>query len=55
MKLGAGMPARVGTMITKDGELKGFSQQSTGTILEIDAITPLSVTSGVAGWKEDQL
>jgi type IV pilus assembly protein PilY1 len=55
MKLGAGMPARVGTMITKEGELKGFSQQSTGTILEIDAITPLSVTSGVAGWKEDQL
>lgn len=54
-KLGAGMPSSLSAQITAGGTAKGFVQQSTGTILEIEGITPLSIKSGVAGWKNEEI
>lgn len=52
-KLGAGMPSSISAQITAGGTAKGFVQQSTGSVLEIESITPLSITSGVTGWKNE--
>ena len=55
MKLGYGMPSTIGGMVTSSGDLKGFVQQSTGAVLEVETKTPFSLKSGIAGWKEDNL
>jgi type IV pilus assembly protein PilY1 len=54
-RLGAGMPSSISAQVTASGTAKGFVQQSTGTILEIESITPLSITSDVTGWKSDEI
>ncbi len=54
-KLGSGMPSSISAQITSGGTAKGFVQQSTGSILEIESITPLSITSGVTGWKNKKI
>ncbi len=53
--LGYGMPSSIGAIVTESGGIKGFSQQSTGSILEIEAISTYSLKPGLAGWKEDNL
>ncbi len=55
MKLGHGMPSTIGGKVTSGGKLKGYVQQSTGAVLQIETETPFNVKSGVAGWKEDNL
>lgn len=54
-KLGTGMPSSLSAQITSGGTAKGFAQQSTGSILEIESITPLSVKSGIVGWKTEEI
>ncbi len=54
-KLGKGMPSSLSGQITSDGTMKGFAQQSTGSILEIENITPIPVRSSIAGWKSEQI
>jgi type IV pilus assembly protein PilY1 len=54
-KLGTGMPSSLSAQVTAGGTAKGFAQQSTGSILEIESITPITLRSGVAGWKSEQL
>ncbi len=54
-KLGKGMPSTVSAQITSSGTTKGFAQQSTGAILEIESITPYSLRSGIAGWKNKEI
>jgi len=53
--LGEGMPSSLSGQITSGGTAKGFVQQSTGTILEIQNITPSSLKSGTAGWKTEAI
>ncbi|MBC8412588.1 hypothetical protein H8E50_02805, partial [bacterium] len=54
-KLGAGMPSSMSAQITSSGTAKGFVQQSTGSILEIESITPVSLKSDVTGWKSEPI
>lgn len=54
-KLGAGMPSSISAQITAGGTAKGFVQQSTGSILELESITPISLTSDVTGWKNEEI
>jgi type IV pilus assembly protein PilY1 len=54
-RLGSGMPSSLSAQVTAGGTAKGFAQQSTGSILEIESITPITLRSGVAGWKSEQL
>ena len=54
-KLGKGMPSTVSAQITATGATKGFAQQSTGAILEIENITPYSLKSGIKGWKNEEI
>jgi len=54
-KLGKGMPSTVSAQITSSGTTKGFAQQSTGAILEIESITPFSLKSGIKGWKSEEI
>lgn len=53
--LGYGMPSSIGATVTESGDIKGFSQQSTGSILEIEAISTYNLKPGLSGWKEDNL
>ncbi len=53
--LGKGMPSSLSGQITSSGTAKGFVQQSTGTILEIQSITPNSLKSGTTGWKTEAI
>jgi len=52
-KLGAGMPSSMSAQITSSGTTKGFAQQSTGSILEIESVNPVSMQSGVLGWRSE--
>ncbi len=54
-KLGKGMPSTVSAQITSSGTTKGFAQQSTGAILEMESITPFSLKSGISGWKNEEI
>jgi type IV pilus assembly protein PilY1 len=55
MNLGVGMPSTIGGMVTAGGTLKGFVQQSTGAVLQVETNTPFKLKSGIAGWKEENL
>ncbi len=48
-KLGTGLPSSIGAQITEGGTAKGFAQQSTGSILEIENIIPISLKSDMIG------
>ena len=54
-KLGKGMPSSLSGQVTSEGTMKGFAQQSTGSILEIENITPVSLRSTISGWKSEQI
>jgi type IV pilus assembly protein PilY1 len=54
-KLGAGMPSSLSAQVTAGGTAKGFVQQSTGSILEIESVTPIALQSGVTGWKNEAI
>ena len=54
-KLGAGMPSSVSAQVTKSGSTKGFAQQSTGSILGIESLTPISQKSGIIGWRSEEI
>jgi hypothetical protein len=41
--------------ITAGGTAKGFVQQSTGSILEIESITPYGLKSDVTGWRSEEI
>jgi type IV pilus assembly protein PilY1 len=49
--LGVGVPSSVGAVATGDNTLMGFIQQSTGTIMQIEQVTPFAIKSGIAGWR----
>jgi type IV pilus assembly protein PilY1 len=51
VSLGVGVPSTVGGVVTGDNTLKGFVQQSTGTIIEIEQTTPYGLRSRLLGWK----
>ncbi len=51
MDLGVGVPSAVGGVVTGENTLKGFVQQSTGTIVEIEQITPFGLRSRLVGWR----
>ena len=42
-KLGKGMPSSISAQIKSSGTIKGFAQQSTGSILEIESISPVKI------------
>ncbi len=54
-KLGVGLPSSLSAQITAGGTAKGFVQQSTGSILEIESVTPIGLKSGVSGWKSEEI
>ncbi len=54
-RLGDGLPSDVSVQITKSGSIKGFAQQSTGTIIGIESLTPFSLKSGISGWKSEAI
>ena len=54
-KLGKGMPSSISAQIKSSGTLKGFAPQSTGVILEIESISPVTLKSSVSGWKSEQI
>jgi type IV pilus assembly protein PilY1 len=54
-KLGAGMPSSVSAQVTQSGSAKGFAQQSTGSILGVEAETPISQKSGIVGWRSEEI
>jgi type IV pilus assembly protein PilY1 len=54
-ELGVGMPSSLSAQVTSSGTAKGFVQQSTGSILEIESITPISLKSGIIGWKSEAI
>jgi type IV pilus assembly protein PilY1 len=51
-ELGVGVPSAVGGVVTGTNTLKGFVQQSTGTIVEIQQTTPFGLKSRIIGWRE---
>ena len=51
VRLGSGMPSAISAQITKSGSAKGFAQSSTGAIVEVESITPVSLKSVTTGWK----
>ena len=53
--LGVGIPSSVGVMVTGDNKIMGFVQQSTGTIIQIEQITPFTLRSGFIGWKQEAI
>jgi type IV pilus assembly protein PilY1 len=54
-KLGAGMPSSVSAQVTSGGTSKGFVQSQTGSILELETFTPLSLSRGITGWKSERI
>jgi len=54
-KLGEGMPSSVSAQVTSSGSTKGFAQQSTGSILGIESLTPISQKSGIIGWRSEEI
>jgi type IV pilus assembly protein PilY1 len=54
-KFGKGMPSSLSAQITSSGTAKGFVQKSTGSILEIEGITPFSLKSAPTGWKNKKI
>ncbi len=54
-KLGAGVPSSIGGHITEGGTAKGFSQQSTGSILETENILPISLQSKMLGCQDEAI
>jgi type IV pilus assembly protein PilY1 len=53
--LGKGMPSSVSAQITDSGSIKGFAQQSTGSIAEIEQDPAFKMKSGRVGWIEEKL
>jgi type IV pilus assembly protein PilY1 len=53
--LGKGMPSSVSAQITESGTVKGFAQQSTGSIAEIEQDPAFRLNSGRTGWIEEEL
>jgi type IV pilus assembly protein PilY1 len=49
--LGKGLPASIGLAVTKEGQIKGFVQSSTGNIQSIQELDPSAPRSGYTGWK----
>jgi type IV pilus assembly protein PilY1 len=54
-KFGKGMPSSISAQITAGGTAKGFVQKSTGSILEVEGITPFTLKSAPMGWKNKEL
>ncbi|NOZ67834.1 MAG: hypothetical protein GXP46_00970, partial [Deferribacteres bacterium] len=54
-KLGTGVPSSIGGHITEGGTAKGFSQQSTGSILENENILPISLQSKILGCQDEAI
>ena len=52
ISLGEGVPTAVGLHIGAEEGTKGFVQQGTGAISQIDATPPLDVKTGVVTWEE---
>lgn len=48
--LGKGMPSSVSAQITASGTIKGFAQQSTGAIAELEADPAVKINSRLTGW-----
>ncbi|MBI5739669.1 MAG: hypothetical protein HZA16_03015 [Nitrospirae bacterium] len=55
MSIEEGWATSPSVQITKSGTAKSFIQQSTGNIIGFESITPLSIKSGVAGWKSEEI
>ena len=49
-KLNGGLLSTLGIQVTSGGTARGFAQQSTGSIVEIESITPISLKSETIGW-----
>jgi type IV pilus assembly protein PilY1 len=47
--LGRGVPSSVGFAVTGENTTKGFVQQSTGAIIQLEEITPFGLKSGFTG------
>ncbi|MBI4683262.1 MAG: hypothetical protein HY757_09215 [Nitrospirae bacterium] len=54
-KLGVGLPSSLSAQVTTSGSVKAFVQQSTGSILQLENLAPISLKSGVTGWKSEQI
>ena len=54
-KFGEGMPSTVSALVTASGSTKGFAQQSTGAIIELESLTPFSLKTEIMGWKDEEL
>jgi type IV pilus assembly protein PilY1 len=52
INLGAGLSSSIGIHVGREHGAKGFIQQSTGTINQIDLTPALSVKSGFVNWRE---
>jgi type IV pilus assembly protein PilY1 len=53
--LGTGMPSSPSAHVSEEGKTNIFFQQSTGAILTIEQITPVSLNSSVEGWKNEHI
>jgi type IV pilus assembly protein PilY1 len=54
-RLGEGMPSSISAQVTDSGSTKGYAQQSTGSILGVEALTPISMKSGILQWRNEKL
>jgi Tfp pilus tip-associated adhesin PilY1 len=54
-ELGKGLPSSVGAFVSGDNKVVGFSQTSTGTIVQIELNTAIPVKSGFEGWKSEKI
>jgi hypothetical protein len=52
IKLGVGISSSLGIHVGREHGAKGFVQQSTGTINQIDLTPAFSVKSGFINWRE---
>jgi type IV pilus assembly protein PilY1 len=52
IKLGVGISSSLGIHVGREHGARGFIQQSTGTINQIDLTPALSIKSGFVNWRE---
>lgn len=53
--LGKGLPTSIGLAVTKEWQIKGFVQSSTGNIQSIQELDPSAPRSGYTGWKRGDI
>jgi hypothetical protein len=53
--LGKGLPTSIGLAVTKEWQIKGFVQSSTGNIQSIQELDPSAPKSGYTGWKSGDI